>query len=83
MQPTCMNNLLAIAAAKKQWAEEKHKDTNDVPCWEDLRRYLTNFYGCPIHGIYTFGRVGEPPTCSMAMEGDSVHKLPTGELQGL
>ena len=63
----CVNYLWEIDAGKREWALEQHKTTNDTPTWEDLRPYLKNSpYTCPNGGIYTIGRVGEMPTCSIS-----------------
>ena len=65
----CVNNLRLIAAAKDQWAIEHDKTTNDTPTWDDLRPYFgqrTNqSLKCPEGGIYTLGKVGQTPTCSL------------------
>ena len=74
----CVNNLRLIASAKDQWALEQHKTTNDEPTWKELLPYVG--YGpknllprCPSGGIYTIGRIGEPPKCSI---GGRNHSLP-------
>ncbi len=64
----CVNNLRQIESAKEQWALE-NKITNGTPTLEDLRPYMGRGTGgtmaaCPRGGIYTPGRVGEPPKCS-------------------
>jgi hypothetical protein len=65
----CVNNLCLIAAAKDQWALENHKTTNDTPSWDDLRPY----FGREINqSLYTLGKVGQSPTCSL----DSHHSIP-------
>ncbi len=76
---SCLKSLRQLADAKKNWALEHHKSPNDVPTWEDIRPYLKDYYGCPIHGIHTLGPVCGPPTCSMASESNSWHKLGSGE----
>ena len=72
----CVNNLRVIAAAKDQWALENNKTTNDTPTWDDLRPYFGRATNqppkCPDGGIYTLGKVGQNPTCSL---GGS-HSLP-------
>ena len=72
----CANNLKWIDSAKKQWAIEKQKTTNDVPTWDDLTPYIAGHStpDCPSKGVYTIGRIGVPPTCSIGGEG---HTLPS------
>ncbi len=74
MTTTCIFHLQVIEAGKEQWALENNKDTNAVPTWKDLNSYLANaLYAdgekdelhCPAGGVYTIGRVGVFPTCSI------------------
>jgi hypothetical protein len=68
-----VNSLRQIEAAKNQWMLESGKTTNDTPTWTELLPYLdagfTNYYTTngavvrPAGGVYTIGRVGEPPSC--------------------
>jgi hypothetical protein len=66
----CINNLREIQYAKQEWALEKGK-TNGVVCTEDDIKPCINLDSkgnlpkCPSGGIYTIGKVGEPPTCSL------------------
>jgi hypothetical protein len=67
----CVNNLLWIDGAKKEWAQQSHKFSNAVPTEDDLRPFLKQGYQqpvpfphCPSGGIYTLGGIGEPPKCS-------------------
>jgi hypothetical protein len=64
-----VNNLRLIAAAKDQWAIEHAKTTNDTPTWDDLRPYfgreMNQPLKCPQGGIYTLGKIGQSPTCSL------------------
>jgi competence protein ComGC len=74
----CVNNLRIIQGAKEQWALEHHKTTNDTPTLEDLKPYMGRgeegeIPVCPDGGIYSPGRVGEPPKCSIGGLG---HSLP-------
>jgi DNA repair exonuclease SbcCD ATPase subunit len=66
----CINNLRLIDAAKQQWALENRKQATDTPRAEDLQPYLGHGSNgemptCPDGGVYTFGTVGEKPTCSV------------------
>jgi hypothetical protein len=79
----CEYQLQIIALCKGDWASVNKKDANDTPTWEDLKDELKPYaerYGwtngfpvCPNGGIYTIGRVGQPPICSI---GGSGHSLP-------
>jgi RNA polymerase sigma factor (sigma-70 family) len=66
----CINNLRLIDASKQQWALEFRKQSTDTPTADDLRPYLGRGVNgelpvCPDGGVYTFGTVGEKPTCSV------------------
>jgi hypothetical protein len=74
MTNLCIVHLQVIQASKQQWALENGKDSNAVPTWKDLNSYLANsLYAdgekeelhCPAGGVYTIGRVGVFPTCSI------------------
>ena len=61
----CLNNLRQIDGAKAQWALENNKKSTDVPTESALRPYLNNRrLSCPQGGHYTYGAVGDTPTCS-------------------
>jgi hypothetical protein len=81
----CANNLRWIDGAKKEWALEGHKTTNDVPTESDLLAFLGGhtpadhrrgdfFPRCPSGGAYTIGALAEPPKCSIGGVGRT---LPT------
>jgi hypothetical protein len=87
----CINNLRVIDAAKNEWALVNNKATNDTPTWEDIRPFVhdeerakpylklapeSNFPKCPSGGIYTIGKIGEPPTCSLGTNVIPAHVLP-------
>jgi hypothetical protein len=74
MTTTCIFHLQVIEASKQQWALENNKDTNAVPTWKDLNPFLINTLidehekdelHCPAGGVYTLGRIGVFPTCSI------------------
>ena len=79
----CANNLRQIEAVKEEWALKNQKTINDIPTWDDLRPYLQPYlpHGfptnaapkCPSGGIYTIGRIGEPPTCSIGGVGHTLN----------
>jgi hypothetical protein len=76
----CINNLRQLDGAKQQWALEYVK-SNGVVCTEDdIKPYIkldTNgsLPKCSQGGKYTFGKVGESPTCSLG-ETNGGHVLP-------
>jgi len=76
----CIANLRELDSAKQQWAVE-HGKTNGAVCIEsDIKRFVKldsegNLPKCPLGGIYTIGKVGENPTCSLGRTNYS-HVLP-------
>lgn len=69
-QNACISNLRRIDGAKGQWALENHKQNSDTPTMEDIRVYIGRGPNgeipvCPDGGVYTLGKVGERPTCSI------------------
>src|SRR5665213_3176161 len=76
----CINNLRQLDAAKNQWMLDRGKTTNDMPTWDDIRPYLpergsNKIPACPDGGVYTLGRMRQPPTCSLG-DSEPGHKLP-------
>jgi hypothetical protein len=74
--PPCHELLVLTDLAKRDWADNYGKTSNDTPTWDDLRFYLPDWVTnmvrwtngrpvCPEGGVYTIGRVGEPPKCSI------------------
>ena len=64
----CRNNLGQLELMKKLWAEDEHKQTNDVPTNADLfgtNEHLRGILVCPAGGTYTLGTVAEKPRCSI------------------
>ena len=62
---SCRANLRQMASAKRTWALERNKTTNDIPVWSDIGPYLKAVpLECPRGGTYTLGRAGQVPTCS-------------------
>ena len=67
-------NLQQIEVAKKTWAFEEDKTTNDTPTFDDLRFYLPDWATNqlfltngevvdPDGGVYSIGRIGQRPSC--------------------
>ena len=85
----CINNLREIDAAKNEWALEHNAKSNDVVTINDIRPYIErernnpfikldakgNLPKCPSGGIYTIGKVGDPPTCSLSNTVAPAHIL--------
>jgi hypothetical protein len=74
----CINSLRQIDAAKNQWALENAKTNGVIVTENDIKPYIKlnskgNIPRCPQSGIYTIGKVGENPTCSIGGPG---HTLP-------
>jgi hypothetical protein len=87
----CINNLREIDGAKEEWMLKHNAKTNDIVTLDDIKPYLVpygepngfikldangNLPKCPAGGIYTIGRIGEPPTCSLGATVDPHHILP-------
>jgi len=76
--PACVENLRDIEIAKSNWAIAEKKSTNAAPTWEDVRPWLNNSEPpvCPDKGVYTIGKIGETPTCSIGGPGHTNHFKP-------
>ena len=66
----CINNLRQIDAAKNEFALEKGKANGTPVTEDDIKPYIKldadgNLPKCPSGGIYTIGKVGEKPICSI------------------
>jgi len=77
-QAACINNLRQIDGAKNEWAIENGKTNGVVATENDIKPYIKldskgNIPKCPSGGIYTIGKVGENPTCSI---GGPSHSMP-------
>jgi len=76
----CINNLRQIDGAKNEWAVENSKTNGTVATENDIKPYIKldskgNLPKCPQGGIYTIGKVGENPTCSLGKTTPG-HALP-------
>jgi hypothetical protein len=68
----CINNLRQIDGAKEQWALETNHSTNDLCMPREVDAYIKGGGpACPEGGKYIYGKVGEPPRCTIA-----THVLP-------
>ena len=77
-QNPCINNLRQIEGAKNELALETGKTNGAVVEVNQLTNYLYRgvMPKCPQGGIYTIGKVGENPTCSLGATVTSAHVLP-------
>jgi len=81
----CVNNLRMIDSAKRQtamcenWESRLSCDTpaNVAKVNDWIKGRKTPL--CPQGGKYTYGAVGEPPTCSLGASHPG-HKIPVAEL---
>jgi len=63
----CTANLKMIAGAKMAWAEDHKRSPDDLPVVSDLvgpTNYIRSWPQCPEGGLYTIGKLKEPPACS-------------------
>jgi hypothetical protein len=77
----CEYNLLVIDICKENWKVDHDKPADYVLTLDDLREEFRPYaerYGwtngvpiCPDGGIYTVGRIGERPRCSIVGRGHS------------
>ena len=87
----CINNLREIDGAKERWTLGHNAKPNDFITLDEIKPYLVpygqpngyikldakgNLPKCPSGGVYTIGKVGEPPTCSLGNTVTPSHTLP-------
>lgn len=75
----CTWTLQDFQICKWAWMLKEDKTTNDIPSWSDLSPFIETFCSgsktnCAEGGIYTIGRVGEWPKCSLDRYGHTVGK---------
>ena len=63
----CQVKLRDIAAAKRAWQFQNHKQAGEVPTEDDLAPFLPGgkLPVCPNGGTYEIGPAGKNPTCSI------------------
>lgn len=61
---SCINILRQIDGAKQQYSLETRR-TNGTVEFADISQYLKSDVHCPSGGIYTYGKLGELPVCSI------------------
>lgn len=63
----CINQLRQIDGAKEQWALENRKRSGSVVVVSEVDGYIRGGHlTCPGGGVYNYGAVDSPPTCSIA-----------------
>ena len=68
----CINILRQIDGAKEQWALETYQPTNAPAVVSAVDQYIKGGGPkCPQRGTYTYGRIDQPPRCSI-----KGHELP-------
>jgi len=79
----CVNRLRIIESAKEQWSlNNLNTDPMMDLDWKDIRPYLPDTWTnknwvngrplCPEGGMYSLGKLGEPPKCSIGGEKHSI-----------
>jgi len=72
----CINNLRQINIAKETWALMNNKKDGDPVVVAEINEFIKKPPRCPLNGTYTYGAIGEDPTCTFGpTEG---HVLPPG-----
>jgi hypothetical protein len=62
----CVNNLRQIETAKEQWALQTAADPKSPVDVETINALIPNaLRPCRKGGTYTYGNLGQPPTCSI------------------
>src|SRR5947207_1774096 len=66
----CINNLRNLDGAIQQWVLENKVSSNAIVTWSDLVPYVGRGSSgilphCPDGGIYTIGKLTDPPRCSI------------------
>jgi len=62
----CLRNLSILDAAKEEWALVEKKWDGDDIIKSEVGSYIKGGGPtCPSGGTYTYGRIGEDPTCSV------------------
>lgn len=63
----CIQNLKLIDGAKEQWALETKKSPGAPAVESEVNGYMKHNQPpvCPANGRYTYGNVGDDPTCTV------------------
>ncbi len=62
---SCINNLRQIDSAKEQWALATGQVDGAAVDEDAVNEYIKKTPSCPAGGTYTYGAVGEDPTCDV------------------
>lgn len=73
---SCIINLKNIDGAKEMWATEMRKADGDAVDESGVNEYIKGKTrpSCPGGGTYTYGNVGEMPTCSLSAAGHTLQE---------
>lgn len=70
----CIENLRQIEKAKEQWALANNKANGEAVAGAEVNKLIKGGVPeCPAGGTYTYGKVGEHPSCDYFKD---THKLP-------
>jgi hypothetical protein len=73
----CIIHLHQIDGAKHSWALEHGAKPGDMVTTNDIAPFLRpETLTCPAGGIFTAGKIGEPPICSLGTTVTPAHVLP-------
>jgi prepilin-type N-terminal cleavage/methylation domain-containing protein len=75
-QNACINNLRQIDGAKEQAALARHWSDNEAPVTTIVNEYIkgNSTPTCPAAGNYTYGIIGQSPSCNF--QGSTTHRMP-------
>ncbi len=66
-QTVCIKNLQMIDGAKETWALETRRGPGDTVIDTEVDTYIKGGAPvCPTSGVYNYGRLTAPPTCTVA-----------------
>jgi prepilin-type N-terminal cleavage/methylation domain-containing protein len=80
----CIQNLKLIDGAKEQWALETKKAPGAPVVESEVNGYMKHNQApvCPANGKYTYGAVGEDPTCTVPTHSLSPSTTPSASVGG-
>jgi prepilin-type N-terminal cleavage/methylation domain-containing protein len=78
-QNACINNMRQIDSGKEQWAMANSKADGDAIVKTAVDEYMKKAPACPASGTYTYGLIGENPSCDKT-DGDAPHLNPNADV---